>query len=244
MTADSWFAVRITGMTSLIFSLKCALCNWADPQLTTFIVHGARVYPLGHYVHGFTAVLAVGVWVFLRRCERLTLKCLLPPVWVMLVVFAVTWINFHPPFPNFGYMMFMAQIACVGLLATWVRCADTGGLPREVSAAREAKIEWIKERISLWRVLTVSGTLGFFWMIIPWMNAYEREAIALATEEGERRVIMDVFRIQMWAMFCFMVFGPIYEAIARTIRMRDMFLDVHEAGIERSRPIESEHGKP
>ena len=123
-------------------------------------------------------------------------------------------------------MNYMLQIAGVGAIATWVRFADIRKLPHDSSASREAKIEWVKERINLWRVLTISGTLGVFWIIIPWMEFLETEVTYLATVAREQRLIAEVFRLQMWAQFLFLVLGPIYEAIARTISMRDQFLQI------------------
>ena len=215
---DKRFALKIASFMAVIFGLKCALYNWADPKLTTYcangVCYGAREHPLGHWVYLFSVPLFVGYYLLLDNKYSYLLKCGAILLFTVVVTVFLSIINFNPPFPNFGFLSFMLQLVFCSVFAIWARYVDADfSVVADTSIEEHARIEWVKEKLSFWRSLTISATLGYFWILIPWMRSQDVEAARVVTDPDEVRIVEEVFRLQQWMLFAFILCGPIGEAI-------------------------------
>jgi hypothetical protein len=227
---DVPFSIRIALMVTIAFSIKCALYNWADPQLITYTFHGIqygqREYPMGHWVHIITVPLFLGNYLLLTRPRGMANKCILPASFTLLVALLLSILNFRPPCPHLGLLYFVSYICIGSIITTWIHFVDqdlTGILNKTNSDS--TRIEYLKEQGQLWRLIVVSGAFGFFWMLPNWWKDQEEIVKRIVSKKSEIDIVLEVFSVHFWIFLIFAILGPIYEGVNKIRKITDLILN-------------------
>ena len=227
------FAVRIAVLISIAFSVKCALYTWADPKLSSLTLDGVpypnKIYWMGHWVCLFAIPLFLGNYWLLSHLTQIIWKMLLPLCFTFLTVILVSLIDIHPPFPHPGLLHFMGHNFIAVLLAIWIRYSKDDILDYPaIRRSNEAGIEYIKQKIEFWRLVVVSGALGFFWMVPHIQQNLDKAAADLASRAIEQGIIREEFSVQIWVYISVAIVGPIYEGLAKIMRITDALLKIDD----------------
>jgi hypothetical protein len=238
---EAAFAVRIALLISMALSVKCALYTSIDPRISKLTIDGVvyenNTYWMGHWVQLFLIPTFLGNYWLLIRPSRLLAKLLLPLCFTFSMGILVSLIDIHPPFPRMGLLHFIGHNFIGILLAIWIRYSD-GDIEERQKACQsnEARIEYIKQHVEFWRVVIISGALGFFWIVPSIMQVLDKSAGDLAKEAAEQSIIREGFSIHIWVYVIVAAVGPIYEGLAKMRRITDALLRVTDGGMAVFRP--------
>ena len=240
--SDKLFAFKIAVFNTGLFLFKCGAYNFFDGDLT-MSKFGARTFWMGHWVYLFALPLFLGVYCSLTKGKGAFWRYWFPCIYTFSIGVLLALVNFNIPYPSLGMICFMLHVSLIGALATWIRYTNTrGNIVEDGSISEEMKKEWIKEQVNFWRTIVISGTLGMFWVVIPWMQWEDNEAARVIpdavqekyTAEGierkpadiikQRRIVCEIFRMQVMLQIVYLVLGPIFEGFYKIRRMGDLLL--------------------
>lgn len=123
----------------------------------------------------------------------------------------------------------MGDIYIGVLVAIWIHNLDGETVDRQtIRSSGKAGIEYIKQKIEFWRLVVVSGALGFFWMVPHIQQNLDRCAADLVSKTIEIGIIREEFSIQIWVFISVAVVGPIYEGLAKIRRITEILLTIND----------------
>ncbi len=113
------------------------------------------------------------------------------------------------------------------LLAIWIRESDTGiDKARLPALPLPVRIEFIREQNEFWRMLVLSGFLGFAWLIPNIMTVLERSISKFSSNPADQSIIQEVFNFHIWVYIIVAVICPFREGVAKISRISKTLLDL------------------
>jgi hypothetical protein len=229
MNTHKWFAIKIALFSSLGFSYITAGVTYVDARLTTHLVYGARYYSAGYWVAviGGVVIFAGTVLVILKT-ESWKLKAALPAT-LFVIVNALALPFFRPEFPHMGMSSWTLQLSIVCFLSCAIHFLpldDRRLAARNVST--QVKLERVKEHANLWRTISISLTVGYIAVIIPWSNFIWSQPLHIVKDEKEAFLLIHSASIALAILSLYMLLGVVYEAFLKAHRTADLMFCIED----------------
>jgi len=203
--------------------------TYVDAHLTTHIVYGARIYP-----HGYLLAMIGGILV--GGCTFSSIIFPKPQLWCrkalltagsVLLTGALFMPFFTPEFPHLAiteWAFIFAAISGLGCIVHFFPIEDktlnVDGL------VKEARIEWIKNHVVMWRTMSVSFIIGLFGILIPWIN-FVYGVMGKVVTSPEEILLLDQFGTLGIVGICiYYLYAVVYQALLKSMKFNNMLLKI------------------
>jgi len=225
-----WFSFRI----SFLYALALFLNIWVDTYMSGMSKSHNKPWPIpecpgGYWLFLVPAFLFVIAFFLLWRSSRTIFRGIAFPVLSVAVTWTMSALNFSPPFPHWFQIFALGLLPLPAVVAFAIRYSPMDKKAIMVEGIPlSAKIEWLKESVSLWRTVALSGAVAFCGFIVSWLNWMwdgARRGFAGVPEEA---TILSLYAIWAAVLTVYIAFCPLYECLARGNKYRGMFLQLRE----------------
>jgi hypothetical protein len=229
MNTHKWFAIKTALLNAIGFSYITAGVTYVDARLTTHVVFGARYYWAGYSIAVIGGVIILGGTVLvILKSNSWKLKAALPAtLFVIMIALALPF--FRPEFPHMGMSSWMLQLSIACFLSCVIHFWPLGA--EELTARKvsiQVKLERVKEHANLWRTISISLTVGYIAVIIPWSNFIWSQPIHIVTDEKEAFLLIHSASIALAILSLYMLLGVVYEAFLKAHRAADLMFCIED----------------
>lgn len=225
MRRGDWFAAKIAGFNSLAFSLVVASVTFVDARLTSHVAFGAR-----HYAYGYPLSLLGGILVFgitllvFARATSWRVKATSPTL-ILATAGAVSLPFFQPEFPHGGISIWVFGTSLISLFACFIHFMplETDWLS-STAFATPAKMSRVKESAIFWRNATITVTVGYAIILIPWGVFIWYQSLHIVTNKGEAFMLSEFGAAGLLGSSLYVLFGIIFELFRKAHDAADLVL--------------------
>ncbi len=227
--SDRAFAFRMAAFAAAYFVLECVTSTWADGKYTSLVPYHDRHYRAGYWVCLGGIPLFAVVFAVLARLGREPSKAILAAIGVVIVYGGIVLASFHPPFPNIGVFLGAPSVGALVLIAALVRSVDapTAKLG-DSSIPLNVRIEWLKESLTFWRTITITGTFAFLAGAMTFAQFMSGVFARSFKSEEQQSLAEGLQGLKIWYFGVFFFFGPLCEAFRRINDLRERILDLKD----------------
>ena len=229
MNTHKWFAIKIALFSALGFAYITAGVTYVDARLTTHLVYGARYYPAGYCVAVIGGIVIFGgTLLVILKFKSWKLKVALPAT-LFVLTNALALPFFRPEFPHMGMSSWTLQLSIVCFLSCAIHFSPLGAEQlTALNVSTQIKLERVKEHANLWRTISISLTVGYIAVIIPWSNFIWSQPIHIVTDEREAFLLIHSASIALAILSLYMLLGVVYEAFLKAHRAADLMFCIEE----------------
>jgi hypothetical protein len=222
---ESPFACRIAAFNALGFCVTVAGVTFLDARLTHLVQYaGPRVYPYGYYPCLVALVVFAAVFFLIGSIRRKGMVWLFAPAFSVLVVTAAVQPFFNPSAPHMAMIGWMFLYAVATFLSQWIhsRVTDPQFLT-DNGMDKNAKLDWIKESVVLWRTLLTGFILSYVGLVITWLSIDEKMSEIMTNDKADLELLRrgNATALAMYSLF--VIAGPINELYRKTQQAMNLF---------------------
>lgn len=226
-STDAFFRWKIAMFNTVGFLVHAGLTTYVDARLPNRVIYGARHYPLGYWVCLLAVpVFFAGLWGL--KSKTLWARILVPISGIVCATAIALW-NFRPEFPHLNVGFWMGLYALVSLISCWIRFSDErAAFLSADDISPTAKIERIKEMVTVWRTIALSLAIGYIAGAFQWVKMdYDLARQLIAGKTGDPLYEFQVQRliatnnVQLMLFSAYVVAGVLYESFRKSKKTAD-----------------------
>jgi hypothetical protein len=224
------FEFRVAFFNALGACMAAGFSTYVDARLTTDIMWGkARHYPLGYWVMLVGPAIFLTTLPWFRKIASWKAKIWLPSIWAMFIGFLLLF-NFFPTFPHVNVGGWIVMFAIASIVASWIHYApvrfDYAG---DHTISETARIERVKETVSLWRTVSITITAGYIALLVPWFAYLMTSTSKVVADPGEALLLMLMAGTEVSVFSIWVGLGTILESWRKAMSAADGLLQVRAA---------------
>lgn len=226
--SDRIFAGKIAIFNSLGFLLCTAGITYVDPKLKSLIEYGPISYAHGYLVASLGSVIILVTTYYSLLIGRFQQSVKLGlPLLILLVIAAIATPFFYPKTPHPVIVQWTLELMAVTLMACFIRNHPVESDKLKDNGIPEiARIEWIKEHASLWRIVSISLSLGVLALITPWTKALWGMSSYIVSTAHDKLLLGQFGGVQVAFISIYILLSPIYESFHKAQLTSDLLLKI------------------
>lgn len=227
MSEDREFTAKIVLSNSLGLAFLLAATTYIDARLFSHVKYGARIYRWGYLVAVMAGVAVfIATWFSFAKASSPKLKAGLS-VGILWAVAIVSMSYFRPEFPHGAIVSWTFYLSLASLLSCVIHYWKfrTGWLSsKRLSDA--VKIDRVKHYADLWRTISISVTVGYLAILIPWITFLWNIPPTWVTNPTEQNILRQFGCSLVAGLSMYVLFGIVYEAFAKANEAADLLLSI------------------
>lgn len=198
-----------------------------DPLLKTHVAYGPRTYPYAWCVVPISSLLfVITLLIFPRKRSNITVFSSIIPLILALIISIPI---FKPEIPHAvllsnGTIWLLITSVWIGLRS--INIHDTSINASDISM--EARIEYIKEQLKLWRTLFFGLLAGLLPLIVVAIVEINKYSATFLKDESEIFINNNAVRIQICFWIMFIVFAIFVEVFKKMGDISKMLFEINE----------------
>ncbi len=184
-----------------------------DPLLSSHIKYGSRTYPLAWWIVPIATAMFVTTFLIAKRPGKLRLVLVILP-FVAACLLSIP--LFGPELPH-GNLVFVSAVwFLLALITVWIHNESIiDDLFSESVATSQARIEYIKEQMSIWKTIAIGLIVAFLGMVVTLTKELHANNATIVTTVQDLFLLNQYTNFSTTLMSLFMFTGPIYEAVKK-----------------------------
>ncbi len=225
MDANRAFALKISIMNSLGFAATMASTTFVDSRVSSGI-DGPRTYPFGYWPCSLAIPIFAATYLWLAKRRPLASAVSVPPL-VLLIAGMICLPAYIPGFPNGNITFWIFLYSLVSGASCWFRYSlSPPWYLHNPQIPEYLQLERIKESVNLWRTISISVTLGYIALLIPWTNFIWDFAWKTVKVPREAILVGNYPAMELATFSLYFLIAIIYEGFRRSTVTADFMLQI------------------
>ncbi len=215
------FALKIAICNSIIYCIATGTPTIIDPLLEHYVVHGARIYPLGLWIL-IPSILVLGLTYVIVNSKMASIKKALITFFALAVPTWLTIPNFAPEIPHLLILLAPIWFGIWTALTTYVKFYDLRyDFITRTDMHRSIKIERLKMEHETWFRILLGFFAGYIVIEVAILLSLYNFATSLTSAANELVLLQEVFGVLVVANGLVFLLCFVWEMVCKIKDVRE-----------------------